>query len=445
MRLKIRTLKHHLLLASFALVLTGCGGGEPAEEPAAGEEPAATEESAVIPASKVAALADNMAICKVPDPANPSSAFDRVDSEADADGDYWVRYSCKQACTDWRQCLVDSYSSQGEALFHGRDGSAPKSALAFVVDGMGGHISLTTDQAGEQTVVMHTGGGGTSYNAGLAAELERASNAGTVMVRWDDGFIMPNNPMPFKVGWGWYSRTSEPDARVPDLNVRVASAIAWVHENLAGPAEMGTVGCSMGAQATFGAVYWHGLDDIVDYQMFGGGPPLWDINAGCGRRSYETGHCDVDASRACSTDADCGDLDPNSRCRMPAPIPFDFLYESVVNHVHATQSCKIADATADTALYAPFDESSIGFTEGDWNFEHPVDFVVDIWGEVDMQAGKGGGDINWSLGHFMRVFNDMSDASSDEILWHAFENQHHCDSFDNAQVVDIVVERMQLR
>jgi hypothetical protein len=51
----------------------------------------------------------------------------------------------------------------------------------------------------------------------------------------------------------------------------------WSHENLAGPAMFGTLGCSMGTNATFGPVLWHGMDPIVDYQLFVGGPNMWDL------------------------------------------------------------------------------------------------------------------------------------------------------------------------
>ena len=441
------------IMAGAALLLAACNNeganNQQASEPAAAPPAPAAEAAPADNAASdhIAALAANLEFCNIPDAQNPSSAFNIAEGEKNEVGDYYVRYTCKETCADWQQCQASSYSSQGEAIMHGRNAELPKQALAFVVDGLGGHMSFSTDQTGDQTLVFHTGGGGTNYNAGLAEKLEQESTAGTVMVRWDDGFIMPpNGPMPFKVGWGWYSRTSQEAARVPDLNIRVASAISWVHENLAGPAEMGTLGCSMGAQATFGAVFWHGLDDIVDYQALGGGPPLWDINAGCGLRTYTEGYCDLDANVTCSTDADCASLSEESHCRVPEVIPFDFLYEGVVNHVHATQNCKIKQATAESESYAPFDESSIAFTkDGDWEIDHPVDFVVDVWNPVDMQGGDGGGDEYWSLGHFMRVYQGVNPQSGHEKQWHAFQNASHCESFDNGNVANIVVSRMGLQ
>ena len=35
------------------------------------------------------------------------------------------------------------------------EGSAPKQALAFVVDSMGGHLSFTTRHRGKKTVLLH--------------------------------------------------------------------------------------------------------------------------------------------------------------------------------------------------------------------------------------------------------------------------------------------------
>ena len=271
-------------------------------------------------------LADNLQFCNIPNPQRPSSAFDMSRSAADANGDHWVRYRCKEACSDWTRCQAAAYTGGGSALT-----GAPKQALAFVVDGMAGHLAYTTQRGGDQTVLLHTGTGGTNYMQRLAGQIEGASNAKVVMVRWESGYA----------GWGWFTRTSAPAARVPNLTRRVASAIAWIHENLAGPAGFGTVGCSMGTQATLGAVYWHGVDEVVDYQLMVGGPGLWDINAGCGRRTYATGFCDLDATRACTSHADCGSLSPRSRCKVPGTIPLTWLYEQVVNHVHATQACDI--------------------------------------------------------------------------------------------------------
>ena len=364
--------------------------------------------------SQIAQLANSLQFCTVPNPRSPGGAFNVSQSTADANGDYWVNYSCKQTCSDWTTCQNAAHTASGSAL-----SGAPKQALAFVVDGMGGHLAYTTRQGGDRTVLLHTGTGGTNYMQSLSRQIEAASNAKVVMVRWERGFS----------GWGWFTRTSAPAARIPNLTRRVASAIAWVHENLAGAGDFGTVGCSMGTQATLGAVYWHGVDDVVDHQLMVGGPGLWDINAGCGRRTYATGFCDLDATRACSSHADCASLSSRSRCKTPATIPLAWLYEQVVNHVHATQACDIATAASSTI--AAFDESSFAFAAGgDWDFDHPIDFQMDVWGSD--------GDERWAMGHAMRVFDSIRSAAGHAKRWHATRDSNHCAAIGNGQALAIL-------
>ena len=373
---------------------------------------------------RIRRLADTLQICTVPDPQNPSSAFDVSRSATDADGDYWVTYGCREACADWRQCQVPAYRRDGgRALM---EGGTPKQAVAFVVDGMGGHLAFTTRQGGGKTVLLHTGLGGASYMQNLSGQIEGAADAKVVMVRWESGFS----------GWGWFTRTSAPAARVPDLTRRVAGMIAWVHENLAGPADFGTVGCSMGTQATLGAVYWHDVDPVVDYQLMVGGPGLWDINSGCGRRIYPSGYCDLDARRACSNDAHCADLSARSRCTIPGPIPLARLYEQVVNHVHATQACDVSAAGGGTGIHAPFDESGFAFTIGDWDFDHPIDFQMDLWGSD--------GDRRWAMGDAMRVFNGITSAAGHEKRWNTTPDSGHCAAIGNGRALQLLMSGMNL-
>ena len=363
--------------------------------------------------AQVASLAGDLQICQAE---NPSSAFNITQSETDANGDYWMAYACKAACSNWRECQMAANAGGGGA----------KRALAFVVDGMGGHFSFTTEQSGQKTVLLHTGAGGTNFMHSLARQIESASDAKVVMVRWEYGFS----------GWGWFTRTSAPATRVPRVTRRIASVIAWVHENLAGASDFGTVGCSMGTQATLGAVYWHDVDSLVDYQLMVGGPGLWDINAGCGRRSYASGHCDLDASRACSGNADCSSLSARSRCVAPGPIPLAGLYESVVNHVHATQACKVSQAASSTPIYAPFDESGFGFTAGDWDFDHPIDFQMDLWGSD--------GDSRWAMGDAMHVFNSIASASGHEKRWNTTKDSNHCAAIGDGKALQLLMAGMNL-
>ena len=396
-----------------------------------------------------AELADLIEICQVPDPKTPSSAFivDRSEPvQLDKDywlKDYWMRYRCKETCDDWRQCQVEAYHGyDGGIVYHGRQRDLAKQSVAFVVDDMGGYLIYTTE-GGDKTIFAHGGGGGVGYDPSVEF-LEKHGSANTVVMSWEAGFAPPDipEPPPFPVSWGWYTRSSADAERVPDLNRRVAVAVAWAHENLAGPSTFGTMGCSMGAQATFGAVLWHGLDDIVDYQALGGGPPLYDINAGCGRRGYERGYCDLDGGVACTEDADCKGVSENSLCRVPETIPADWAYESVVNHAHATTACRIAEGGDEP--YAPFDESGMmSAHDGDWDIDHSIDLFVDVGADYDPWRSSGG-DEHWSLGHFMYAYNRMNMEPGSDKRWHASENSAHCESFSNKATMNVILTRMGL-
>ena len=97
-------------------------------------------------------LAEDVRICKPQDPQNPASAFDITQSATDGNGDYWVAYRCKEACADWRQCQAAAHTAEGEALM---EGNAPKQALAFVVDRMGGHLAFAARQGSDKTLLLH--------------------------------------------------------------------------------------------------------------------------------------------------------------------------------------------------------------------------------------------------------------------------------------------------
>ena len=399
-----------------AWLVMACGGPIASQEPAAGNgggsDPSGGPSGGSGP---VSGLAAEVQICEVPNPHRPSSAFDVTKSKEDRHGDYYVTWQCREPCPDWRECYVEDRSVRG----------APRRALAFVVDGMGGHVAYST---GDKTVLLHGGMGGTSYPSSLARAIEERSDVGTVMVRWESGFR----------GWGWFTRTSAEASRIPAVTRRVAAVIAWVHEHVAGPGAFGTAGCSMGTQATFGAAYWHEeVDRVVDYQLFSGGPGLWDINAGCGLRVYESGHCDLDAGAACNADSDCAGLGAGSRCDMPRPIPNFRLYQQVVNHVHATQACAIPRQGAVRETYAPFDESGFVRGGGDWDIDHPVDFAMDVRGRD--------GDENWALGDTMRVFNDVESAAGHEKRWRATPGSNHCAALNDGTALEMILARMAER
>jgi len=422
-----------VLLSLFAVMIVAACANENMRSTAAPE------------AADVARDLPRMDICTVPDPKVPSSAFEIERSQPEGRSGYWVRYQCKQFCNDWRQCLVPAYTDDNGALIpNGRHPDVPKQALAYVVDGMGGHLALSSD--GDKTVLIHTGAGGTRYYDVPADTLEKQSNARTVMVRWEKGytssFAMP--PFPVPVAWGWYSRTSEPATNIRELNKRVASVIAWTHDNLSEKRMFGTLGCSMGTNATFGPVLWHGLDPIIDYQLFVGGPNMWDLNAQCGRRHYTQGYCAMDGVTPCTENGECSSLGGDSRCVRPDQYTtIDKLFEDLPNHIHVTDACDIRNSDASTAPYPPFDESSMGFTDPvNWEVHHRVDFLVNLGGKQGATFEEGiGGDEYWGLGHFPYIYNRIQPAANKQ--WHAYANTHHCSAIFNEALV-LIKERMDL-
>ena len=386
-----------------------------------------------------ASASEDLQFCVLANPEKPESAFERFRSNPTETGDYWVRYSCKTPCDDWRECLVPSFTPSGRLL---AQGDRPKKALAFVVDGMGGHLSFTDPRSREATILFHSGMGGTNF-WGNAKALEDRADVGTVMIRWERGFVDRNVRGMFSPAWGWYTRTSPEPARVPELNKRVAAVISWAHDNTAGTGKFGTAGCSMGAQATFGAVYWNGLGNIIDYQFFMGGPPLWDINSLCGRRKHETGYCDADGTTECAQNSDCAAAGPFARCLFREPITYSPLLESIVNHVHGGgEQCRPNKVNENTEPYRPFDESSIGYTDGDTEFDHPVDFQLDFH-RSDMSSAIGrDGDEDWEGGQFMHVFNAIE--STRWKRWNTEYNSNHCASWYNGNAVQAIIEGMGL-
>ena len=385
-------------------------------------------------------------LCKTPEPQTPSSAFDIFKSEPEEVGGYWVRYQCKQKCEDWRECLVPAYSDDGGKLLNnGRNQDIPKQALAFVIDGMGGHLALSSD--GDKTLFIHTGAGGTRYYMRPAETLEKRSSARTVMIRWEkgysDGFFQP--PFVKPIDWGWYSRTSEEATNIKELNKRVASIINWVHDNLSDSQMFATFGCSMGTNATYMPVLWHGLDPIIDYQMFVGGPNMWDLNAQCHRRTYTKGYCDMDGVTQCKSDDDCRDAGEGSQCVFPAEYTtIDKSFALLPNHIHKTNACDIRNADDSTPPHPAFDQSSMGFVSGaDWHVSHKIDLLVDLGAEQgsDIRTGEIGGDEYWGLGHFPYIYGKIQPAENKR--WLAYPDRHHCGAmFDKA--IDVIEERMGL-
>ena len=477
-----------LLTAVLLAPLAACDGQAP-EGPAPMQEAAPAAEVALADVSPaVSALQGLVQICTIPDPLDPSSAFSIEQGEpVTAEGgwmpDYWVRYSCKEPCADYRQCAVDTRNfgigpmppeaidpETGEALSsgaesgegapspelaevvtHGRDPERPKPMLAFVADQMGGYLSWSDDGYEDAPLIyLQDGGGGTQWSVLTALDLERSAEARTAMVRWADGFRFSLDPESGESeGWGFLTRTQPEASNIRQTTRRVAAIMAWIHENMAGPPAFGTMACSMGTNAIIGPVLFHGLDDIIDYQSFTGGPFFWDLHRACNLpTTYQQGFCAADGTTVCADDQACAG--EGNFCQLPGVIAngeFEFasrLYESAVNHMHAANACDIGEPG--TERYADFDNSSYGLMQDlDWNFDHRVDLLVDVGGATATYMGQTSfqpGDEFSLLGHFMQIFNRIEPAANRR--WH-MQQSHHCNSYAFGKAVEVAVESMGLQ
>lgn len=395
-------------------------------------------------------LAELTHFCVVPDPQIPSSAFLIHQGPNLGAAGQVVRYECAEPCGDWRECQVPAYEEDsGPPLMHVRSPVRQKQALAFVIDGMGGHIAYSTDTAdAEKALFVHQGGGGVTYHHEHTEQLEDRSAYKTFMMRWEKGYQSVEIDA---VNWGWFTRSIEGPSLIPVLNRRVAAVLAWIHENMTFGAPFGTVGCSMGATATLGPVLWHGLDPVIDYQFLAGGPPIGDLNAICRRRTYETGFCDFDGVTPCAADADCAG---RGLCRKPVHISQTHMIEGMINHVHAAVRplCRALLATPDQAPSLLLDASSMLHSGWNWTLTHPMDMLADIGGVPNLQfplpedwnsdvSIRFGGDEHWGLGHFLQIYNRL-DATGGK-TWVAAPGSHHCASMQNGRAADMVIAAMR--
>ena len=426
-----------LLMGACLMLLAGCSNESPDTTPAQEQlqNPGSEASNSGQILDPVSTLAADVRFCAVPDPKVPSSAFVIEQGEPDGDAGWWVHYQCKEVCDDWRQCKVPAVELDNEAtIYNARQPDMPKSALAFVIDGMGGHVAWTED--GDNTLILHEGGGAPVYYTIPAAKLEQRTSLKTVMVRWEGGYGQSE-----AFNWGWFTRSAEGPSTVPGLNRRVAGIFAWIHENLSANQRFGTMGCSIGTTATLGPVVWHGLDDIIDYQLLSGGTPMGDVNALCGRREYTSGFCDRDGVTTCTSNADCSGQD--NLCSFAQPITETWAFEEVINHVHATNpgACRVADVTGDTRPYPPFDQSSFAISAKDIEIDHRVDLVVNLRGELDWSDPENiqiGGDEHWGLGSYLLAYNHIQPRERSYLAL----DGHHCGNDFTEEAINLVISGM---
>ncbi len=422
MKLAYRSKIVAILLTAGALASCTSASSESDRQPAPSRA-ASSPSEASLPA---------LTICAMPDPKNPASAFEIERGAAQDLASRWVDHACKQPCERWQDCAAEAFNRRGEVIPSGRD-EAPKRQLALVVDGMGGHLAFTPD--GDKTVLFQHGGGGAMFPQHPANMLEQATSARTVMLRWAPGARGLFFPL------GWFTRNSPEPTDVRRQSRRIAAVLQWVHDHLSDGQAFGTVADSMGSVATFGAVLWHGLDPIIDYQLLIGGPPMWDVNAGCGLVRYQQGYCGLDGATPCRQDQDCQSVQ-KGECRKPEPLPTNSpIWEGIINYLYVSDACHPLPEGAADAPHPPFDSSGFRTSGVDWEVDHPVDFMIDLGGAPT--ARTRGGDEYWAIGQFTFVYNRIDEATPTS--WQVSKGTHHSQSMHSDAAVAAIKKGLGLQ
>jgi hypothetical protein len=414
-----------ILLGTFLVAGAACGGGGGGggdDDTPAADAPAVPDAALPTPDASTPPVLPAVQLCRVADSRALPAAF--VEHPA---GDA-MTYTCTEPCPDVASCAVGLVDAQGPVL-SARGGQML--VLAFVVDGMGGHLVYTPD--GDNVLVTHGGVGGTGLLHEFDLAVQARSTIKTFSLGWERGvglFGATGNG-----GSGWLTRKDAAGTTMRALAVRPAAAIAFVKHQFGQGKRLGTVGASFGTIATFGPHVWWGLDSILDYQLLIGGPPLWDVNVGCGRDHVAAGHCDVDVA-ACTgnplssygnDDLLCGESLTN-HCRVPtimAQLPDGTSeFNNAINYVIAGTACAPAEAR-DPSL----DDSSLATTVTSWSFQGLVDIVTQEGGPQPPQADQGMGE-----GHAMYVYEAIQSAKN----WIDHDGHHHGDAWQKDP--DLVVE-----
>jgi hypothetical protein len=347
-------------------------GTDPSQAPApptGGIVPSAVDSLGVSTGGTVggtAAALPDLTLCQAIDPVNLAANF------VTTVGTDWVRFACKQTCADVASCEFDATGANG--AINSKRGYQRMKALLFVVDDMGGHLLYTPD--GDDVVLTHGGAGATDFVHPFDGNLQAHSSLKTVAVSWEHGISTF-----FSTGSGWHTRKDATPSSLRRHAVRPAAVINFVKQQFAAGKKLGTVGSSLGSVATLGARLWYGLDPILDYQMYIGGPANWDVNAGCGRMHYATGHCDVDASPCAGNPASSyGDDDTlcasggTDQCRVPTIMAFG-TWAKLINYLDVSSACTTDVTTVDSPI-ASLDESSAKSVASSFTFHGPTDIIM---------------------------------------------------------------------
>jgi hypothetical protein len=307
--------------------------------------------------------------------------------------DAWASYSCTQECGLLDGCTV----ADGEF-----------ESIPIVVDAMGATLRW---QDGSDMVFLHNGGTGTAYATGILVDESIAAGHGVAVIKWDAGAMVGDVEM------GWATRPGPEAMDLRRLSARVATVARWVSDELA-DGQFGTAGCSAGSFVTFAARAWHGLDDLLDYQLFVGGPPFHDLGWACGDETSPGGRCTADPSAACASNEDCG---ANGQC---AP----YANSTMAPIVELTDSTHLTAPDCASRVRNPaWDASRLMAEDADLNNEHPVDFLINV--------GPGPSDV--AIGVYPHA-RDLADAlTGGGVGWHE-EPGFHCQGFGSATAWDLL-------
>lgn len=320
-----------------------------------------------------------------------------------------TRYqSCATTCDDWTMCTHES-TVRGK----------PQVEVAYVVDedgkgnGFGGTIRFTKDGARDRVVLFHKGGAGTEYvDDDLPQKVEGAG--GTV--------VEPKWVEETDTKVGWFSRPfagSKLEKNLFGVSLRPAAIFKWIFLNLS-TTRFSTVGCSGGSIATYYPRHWHGLDDVLRYQLLSGGPVMSKIEAGCGGKEKLKGRCTLAPTIECTMDAQCGA--GGGTCSPYMWRKLDLVMKAVrdtIDHLHAQAtngSTDCNDGNPQPAFdISDFDSPMHPF---DSHNEHPIDFMANV-------GSTHADDYLNVLASGAAVYSGLTGAKT----WTVQTSGVHCDSF----------------
>lgn len=259
--------------------------------------------------------------------------------------------------------------------------------IALNVMGLGVRVQYTGDPSdsggtGPLLVVVPGAGSDKALAAAMSIRKWFETRAGmdTAVVTFETGLPILEQVLGGETVYsgGWQSRSAAGEQPYPVRAEYVASVMDWINTNLRKPGqELATLGCSMGCLATIAGPVWFG-QDFYDLQVFVGGPPMFDVNAGCGRMPeryalpvpwlLEERYGGI----RLSTGTFCNDP-TNASC-----VPYTAVESAAfVNHVHGgSTECLTSNLPADAPV-AALDGSSLdysGLTE--WAQSHRIAFFA---------------------------------------------------------------------